>query len=85
MVEILTYDEARADMKAGMDNKGLTIYGIGRSKICSARNLRRVLNGKAQLTPRMAILLGEMTEKDPMPWIIAHAIHELDKAYEERL
>jgi len=84
-LKFITYDEARADMKNGMDQKGLTIYGIGRSKICSARNLRRVLNGKAQLTPKMAILLGEMTEKDPVPWIVAHAIHELDKAYEERL
>jgi plasmid maintenance system antidote protein VapI len=84
-LKFITYDEARADMKNGMDQKGLTIYGIGRSKICSARNLRRVLNGKAQLTPKMAILLGEMTEKDPVPWIVAHAIYELDKAYEERL
>jgi len=84
-LKFITYDEARADMKNGMDQKGLTIYGIGRSKICSARNLRRVLNGKAQLTPRMAILLGEMTEKDPAPWIVAHAIHELDKAHKERL
>jgi plasmid maintenance system antidote protein VapI len=84
-LKFITYDEARADMKNGMDQKGLTIYGIGRSKICSARNLRRVLNGKAQLTPKMAILLGEMTEKDPVPWIIAHAIYELDKAHEERL
>ena len=84
-MKFITYDEARADMKNGMDQKGLTIYGIGRSKICSARNLRRVLNGKAQLTPKMAILLGEMTEKDPVPWIVAHAIYELDKAYEERL
>jgi plasmid maintenance system antidote protein VapI len=77
---VMTRDEAMKDMRARIYAEGLSLYDAANKSSQHRRNFQRLLNGSCELSPGMAATIGRLTDTDPMPWMIAYAIHHLERA-----